>query len=136
MEQLYTLVSGVTKLANSTGTSVSTTYPDPTSVSIPLPAAWIAYAGSVPQDKIQGGVVPKQLSLKNIFVVMVYLDNTQGQDALINAQLPILDAVVEAIRGVEATATKFRFNFEGQRLHSVTAARLAYEQRYSVVTYS
>ena len=138
MQALATALAGVPAIANSTGTSVNSTYPDPTVTQIPLPAAWLGYAGSVPLDKPLNGFSGRGVTRKLIYVVMVYLDNTLGQNAFLTTQLPILDEIVAAVRGLLPTPGQagFAFAFEGERLHSLTTKRVTYEQRFSLITYT
>lgn len=89
-------------------------------------------------DKAPNGVIAKGSTLKNSFVVMVYLDNSKGQNDLITNQLPTLEKIVKAVQGQEVqtdTPGQFRFSFEGERLASITPVRLAYEQRYSIISH-
>lgn len=131
LASLIGAVETVTSLSTKTGMSVGGVYPDPTTIQIPLPACWVLYGGRVPTEKVMGGVVPKNVIVKDIFIVMIYLDNTKGQKDMETNQLPILEQVVASVRGLDTGA--FRFAFEGERLQSVTPAKLTYEQRYSVI---
>jgi hypothetical protein len=133
---LYTLLTSVSELTDSTGMSVSGTLPDPTAQDGPLPGAWLVYGGRNPIDKPKNGVVAQGTMCQNLFVVMIYLDYSLGQDNLINVQLPILEKVVHAIAGQEITGLGggFRFSFEGERLASINPKRLSYEMRFSIVS--
>jgi len=136
LETLYSLISGVTELATSTGTSVGGQLPDPTVVEGPVPAAWIVYAGRAPIETSRNGVVAQSTPCKNLFVVMVYLDNSQGQDNLLSVQIPILEKVVKAVAGKEVpNEASYRFSFEGERLASINPKRLSYEMRFSITSH-
>lgn len=137
LKTLVTLIAGVSELATSTGTSVGGQLPDPTVSSTPLPSAWVVYAGRAPTSTPKNGVVPKGTPAKNLFVVMVYLDNSSGQDNLIVHQIPILEKVVHAVTGQDSSQSPgaFRFSFEGERLASVNPKRLTYEMRFSIGSY-
>jgi hypothetical protein len=137
LSTLYSYVSGVTELATTTGTSVGGKLADPTVVTGPVPSAWILYAGRMPVDPPKNGVVPVGGPVKILFVVMVYLDNSLGQDNLIAMQLPILDKVTKAVTGKETAGSPggYRFSFEGERLASISPKRLTYEVRFSIVSY-
>lgn len=135
---LLAAITSVPELAGKTGMSVGGVYPDPTAVEVPLPAAHPIYGGKVPVDKVQGGVAPRGVTTKNIFIVMLYLDNTLGQNNVVTVQLPILEKVLVAVRGLASpvgSVAGFRFAFDGERLHSITPKKITYEQRYSLISH-
>lgn len=136
LTELLARINTVAALSQSTGTSVASVFPDPSAVDIPLPAAWVAYAGKIPTEKVKNGMVPRNVPTKSLYVVMLYLRNDTGQADLLLTQLPITEAVITAIVGgtLPSEPTGFRFAFEGERLHSITPARLVYEQRYSLIS--
>jgi hypothetical protein len=138
LSTLLALIATVPELAQSTGMSVGMSESDPTSVEMTLPAAWPLYVGKAPNQKPANGVVPASQSLTNEFIVMVYLDNSKGQNNMITVQSPILEKVISAVHGsrvVSPLPGQFQFYFSGERLVSANPVRLAYEQRFCLVSY-
>lgn len=138
LETLYALISAVPGLEGTTGMKVGGQGADATVISTPLPAAWIVYAGKTPVEKpINGVVLRGPVQVKNLFVVMLYLDYSVDQNVLASTQVPLLASVVSAVVGKEDSGSPggFRFNFEGERLASINPKRLTYEMRFSIVSY-
>jgi len=133
----------VPALTGNIGTSVGSAAPDPTSIDIPLPAAWPVYVGNavLPMqggEPVRNGMQPRAVVVKSLISVMIYLDNSKGQSNLINTQLPVLETVTTALRGLNIPAGStngFRLIYEGERVHSITPSRLSYEQRYSIMVH-
>ena len=134
---LLTYVSGISAFSTSTGTSQGEQLPDPTGLYANLPSTWVIYAGRAPISPAINGVVAKGTAIKNQFVIMVYLDNSQGQDNLMAVQIPLLESIVSAVAGNPSLDTPdgYRFSFEGERLTSVNPKRLIYEMRFSIVSH-
>lgn len=128
--QLVTLIQGIPVLAKSTGLAAGGKAPDPALTKIPLPAAWVLYAGDKPNEPQTGFNASNQVLTAN-YVVMIYVAYISAAD-LEATQYPMIEAVIQAIRGQQAPHGQ-RWRYEGQKLSVVNPDRLAYEQRYSVV---
>ena len=128
--QLVTLIQGIAILSKSTGLAAGGKSPDPALIKIPLPAAWVLYAGDKPNEPQTGFNASNQVLTAN-YVVMIYIPYISAADLESN-QYPMLEAVIQSIRGQQAPKGQ-RWRYEGQKLSVVNPDRLAYEQRYSVV---
>jgi hypothetical protein len=127
---LVSLIQGIAVLSKSTGLAAGGRTPDPGLLKIPLPAAWVLYAGDKPNEPQTGFNASNQVLTAN-YVVMIYIPYISAADLEAN-QYPMIEAVIQAIRGQQAPKGQ-RWRYEGQKLSVVNPDRLAYEQRYSVV---
>ena len=136
---LLAQLNSVAGLANNVGMSVGGAASDPTSNLMPTPGAWVVYVGKVPATAgttMPNGMTPRGVVIRVLFSVMVFLDNSKGQNHLNTVGMPLLEEIIASVRGVTVPlgeANGFRFTFEGERLHAVTASRLSYEQIYSII---
>lgn len=128
-QHLLSMVQSVPLLAQKSGFAVGGQAPDPGLSKIPLPAAWVILSGDKCGDddeKMRPAIEVVTLT----FVVMLYVPYL-GQSDLLANQFPLLEQVIQAVRGQKAPSGH-RWRYMGQQLALVNADKLAYEQRYTL----
>lgn len=134
-QDLVTRVASIPALAASTGLALGGRGADPTLTQLPPPAAWVIYRGDTPDEPPYGNahggpaLVPGVQIMLQAFAVIVYLPYTDQAD-LIDVQFPLLESVIQAIRGQDSPSGH-RWRYVGQKLSLVYNDRIAYEQRYT-----
>jgi hypothetical protein len=129
LKALLDLIGSVPALAQSTGIALGGQAPDPSLSKIALPAAWVLHASDKPLDA-DGSIVPAVQASQFDYVVAIYLPYVSQSDMLA-VQLPLLEAVITAVRGQDAPSGH-RFAYRGQRITLINPGRITYEQRYSL----
>ena len=133
---LVAKVTSVPALTSSAGLAVGGKGSDPGLLKIPLPAAWVMYTKDDVDEApfghggSQPGMVPSQQVVMLTCSVLIYLPYASQAD-LLETQLPLLEAVVNAVRGTLAPSGH-RWRYLGQKLALVYPDRIAYEQHYTL----
>ncbi len=131
LSELYGLITSVAEFANITGTNLGGTEPDPTLVALTPPACWVSFIGDSPKEP-PGRIVPLTETMSFMFMAFIYLPMAKQSD-MIGTHLPLLQKVVQGVKGKESTAnTGHRWAYAGQKLALVNTNRIVYAQRYSI----
>lgn len=104
---------------------------DPLIEKSPRPLAWIIFTSDENLDTDDQGVCGSYIKLN--FVVKLLIDYTNETDLLTN-QLPLLEEVINAVGGQQGPIGSKRWKYEGQSMDELTATRLVFDQRYSIIT--
>ncbi len=127
---LFGYLTGIPALAQTTGLAVGGALPDPGDALVKLPAAWILFAG---EETLEDERVGQPSVLGNgvlTFWVMLYIPY-KGQADLLATQLPLLEAVKQAIHGQTASTGK-RWQFQASHLVLINTDRMGYRLIFSV----
>lgn len=126
---LIDLLRTVPALAQNVGLTLGGQTPDPSLSKIALPAAWVLHTGDKPTDP-DDAIVPAVQGVRFHYVVAIYLPYVSQSDML-NVQFPLLEAVINAVRG-QTAPSGHRFAYAGQRITLINPGRITYEQTYTL----
>lgn len=118
----------VTALSNRVGMAAAGGAADPAMKSVPLPAAWVAYASDTPIRGTGRGNLAEDSEIR--FTVAVLISYTDQSD-LINTQLPTLETIVRSVSGKDSTNFALRWKYAGTQLVDVSSDRLVYEMSFT-----
>ena len=134
---IFTKISSIPALAQTTGLTVGGQTPDPGLTKIPLPAAWIVLSEFTNQNTGQLENLPPRLS--NVLLqqtVMLHVPYTSQSD-LINKQYPLMEQVIQAIQGTPvgtSGAASQRWNLHSGKLTALNPDRLIYRLIFEIFT--
>jgi hypothetical protein len=122
-------IKTIPALGNRVGMAAAGGPSDPAMQNVPLPAAWLMYAG----DSIIGGGDRGSQSedIAHQFTLVVMLSYTNQTD-IINNQLPTLEAIARSVSGKDSTGFALRWKYQGAQLVDIYTDRLVYELRFMV----
>lgn len=125
---LMSKIKTVTSLGNRVGMAAAGGATDPSMKSVPLPAAWVAYASDTPIRNTGRGNLAEDTETR--FTVAVLVSYTDQSD-LINTQLPTLESIVRSVSGKDSTNFALRWKYQGTQLVDVSSDRLVYEMSFT-----
>lgn len=105
---------------------------DPTMEQVEYPASWVIYVSDQNLDPSDQGTCGGAL-VKVSFVVKIIVNYDNEKD-LIDNQYPLLTEVVKAVNGQQGPTQSKRWKYEGQSIDELSANRIVFDQRYSIVT--
>ncbi len=136
-QDIFTKVSSIPALANSTGLTVGGQAPDAGLTKVPLPAAWVLLSSLTNENTgLLANVPPTVANTVLQQTIMLHVPYISQSDLITN-QLPLLEAVITAIQGT--TIAGFSLNSQRWNLHSLTLFavnpdRLIYRLLFEVFT--
>jgi hypothetical protein len=136
-QDVFTKISALPALAQSTGLTVGGQEADPGLTKIPLPAAWVLFTGANNQNT--GILENRPPTLSNVLIeqtVMLHLPY-ESQSDLIAVQLPLMEAVINAIQGTpigSADVASQRWNFNSTKLVGLNPDRQIFRIIFEIFT--
>lgn len=136
-QDIFSKVSAIPALAQSTGLTVGGQEPDPGMTKIPLPAAWVLFSEATNQNVGQLENLPPRLS--NVLLqqtIMLHVPY-KSQSDLITNQLPLLESVIQAIQGTTvgpSDAASQRWNLHSVKLVAINTDRQIFRLIFELFT--
>lgn len=125
---LITKIKTVSALQDRVGMASAGGPADPAMKTVPLPAAWLLFAGDQPRSGDPRGSRSEDIDFSFSLSVMV---SYKDQSDLINTQLPTLEAIAKSVSGRDSTNSALRWKYQGAQLVEVFTDRLVYELSFS-----
>lgn len=130
-QQLLAFIRTVPTFAANTGMALGGRGDDPGLTKLSPPYAWPVFVGDENRDPPKEGIVANPPTLLVKFAVVVGLPYN-GELDLIQVQLPLLKALVQAING-QQTPTGSRWRYSGARPPVINPDRVVYTQLYTTI---
>lgn len=128
-QNLIAKVSSVPALGNRVGMASAGGATDPSMKTVPLPAAWLLYAGDDIVSADDAGLLAEDINFRFTLSVMV---SYKDQADIINNQLPLLEAIARSASGKDSTNFALRWKYQGAQLVDIFEDRLVYELGFMV----
>ena len=131
-EDLINKIKTVPSLQNRVGAAVGGTENDPTLAQAPLPYSWIIYGGSAPiGSSNEGGKTYRQTQY--LFTVVVGISYGGAESEFLANQLPVLEAIAQAVNGTEAFKYADLWEYQGEELSQIQPDRMIYKMDFSII---
>jgi hypothetical protein len=134
-QDLINKIKSVSALQNRVGAAVGGTEADPTMSQAPCPYAWVIYGGSQPTgDSMAEGGRKYRMTMYD-FTAVVGITYGISDTDLLNNQLPVLEAIQQAVAGTEAIKYADLWEYKGEDLAKIEPDRMIYQLKFSIVGY-
>lgn len=130
-QDLINKIISVPQFQNRVGAAVGGTENDPTLAKAPLPYSWVIFEGSQPVNAEEGG--SKYRLVRYGFTAIVGIAYGVSDQDLLTNQLPIFEAVEQAVSGTEAHKMASLWEYHGVELTKIDPDRMVYRMHFSAI---
>lgn len=130
-QDLINKITSVPQFQNRVGAAVGGTESDPTMAKAPLPYSWVIFAGSKPEYDKQGG--SKFRMERYYFSALVGIAYGVSEQDLLNNQLPVLEAVAQAVAGTQGHKHADLWEYLGADNIKIYPDRMIYRLEFSII---
>jgi len=131
-QDLVDKLKTVTELQSRVGMALGGTNNDPFNRGLPLPAAWPVFVSLGVSD--QSKISTKFVGVEYNYIVKLLVEYGT-EDEIISIHLPLLENVVETIKGSEINGLPMHaWSYDGMTMESLDADRLVFDLSFSIAT--